>query len=90
VGLLVAVSWRQDGGRRAALADLGAFHLQPSELIQLLTIIALGKYLNDRRRWRGAPGAIWPSRWYRGLPVLLMAKHPTSAPRSGALPLLPS
>ncbi|HTB59937.1 MAG TPA: FtsW/RodA/SpoVE family cell cycle protein, partial [Polyangia bacterium] len=33
------------GGRR--WFDLGPFHVQPSELMQLLTAIALGKYLND-------------------------------------------
>jgi rod shape determining protein RodA len=43
------------GGRR--WFDLGPFHVQPSELIQLLTAIALGKYLNDSpalegRTWR--------------------------------------
>ena len=63
------------GGRR--WLDLGAFHLQPSELIQLLTIIALGKYLNDSpalegRTWRhlAIPVVIV------SLPVLLIAKQP--------------
>jgi rod shape determining protein RodA len=33
------------GGRR--WFDLGPFHVQPSEIMQVLTILALGKYLND-------------------------------------------
>src|SRR5689334_11568085 len=33
------------GGRR--WFELGPFHIQPSELMQLLTIIAMGKYMND-------------------------------------------
>ncbi len=63
------------GGRR--WLDLGAFHLQPSELIQLLTIIALGKYLNDSpalegRTWRhlAIPVLIV------SLPALLIANQP--------------
>ena len=27
--------------------DLGAFHLQPSELMKVLTLIALSKYIHD-------------------------------------------
>ena len=68
---------RQGGGRRAALVRSGPFHLQPSELMQLLTIIALGKYLNDSpalegRTWRhlAIPVLIV------SLPVLLIAKQP--------------
>jgi rod shape determining protein RodA len=43
------------GGRR--WFDLGSFHVQPSELMQVLTVLALGKYLNDSpalegRSWR--------------------------------------
>lgn len=63
------------GGRR--WFDMGPFHLQPSELVQLLTIIALGKYLNDSpafegRSWRqlALPVVIG------SLPVLLIAKQP--------------
>jgi rod shape determining protein RodA len=63
------------GGQR--WFDLGPFHLQPSELVQLLTIIALGRYLNDspaleERTWRHLviPVAI------AGAPVLLIAKQP--------------
>jgi len=63
------------GGRR--WFDLGPFHLQPSELMQLLTIVALGKYLNDspafeERSWRqlAIPVAIVSA------PVLLIAKQP--------------
>jgi rod shape determining protein RodA len=33
------------GGRR--WFDMGPFHVQPSEMMQVLTIVALGKYLND-------------------------------------------
>jgi rod shape determining protein RodA len=63
------------GGRR--WFDLGPFHFQPSELVQLLTIIALGKYLNDSpalegRTWRHLvmPAVI------AAFPVLLIAKQP--------------
>ena len=63
------------GGQR--WFDLGPFHVQPSELVQLLTIVALGRYLNDspaleERTWRHLviPVAI------AGLPVLLIAKQP--------------
>ncbi len=63
------------GGRR--WFDLGPFHLQPSELMQLLTIVALGKYLNDSpalegRTWRhlAIPVLIV------SVPALLIAKQP--------------
>jgi rod shape determining protein RodA len=63
------------GGRR--WFDLGPFHLQPSELMQLLTIVALGKYLNDspafeERSWRhlAIPVVIVSA------PALLIAKQP--------------
>jgi rod shape determining protein RodA len=63
------------GGRR--WFDLGPFHVQPSELMQLLTVIALGKYLNDSpalegRSWRhlAIPVLIV------SLPALLIAKQP--------------
>jgi rod shape determining protein RodA len=63
------------GGRR--WFDLGPFHLQPSEPVQLLTIVALGKYLNDSpalegRSWRHLiiPVAI------ASAPTLLIAKQP--------------
>src|SRR5262249_18334990 len=54
--LAVLVFGKTVAGARRWL-DVGAFHLQPSELIQLLTIIALGKYVNDspaleERTWR--------------------------------------
>jgi rod shape determining protein RodA len=43
------------GGRR--WFDLGSFHFQPSEIMQVLTVLALGKYFNDSpalegRSWR--------------------------------------
>ena len=57
--------------------DVGAFHLQPSELIQLLTIVALGRYLNDSpalegRTWRhlAIPVLIV------SMPALLIANQP--------------
>src|SRR6185437_4643288 len=54
IGVLVAGK-AVGGGRR--WFDIGPFHVQPSELVQLLTVIALGKYLNDSpalegRTWR--------------------------------------
>src|SRR6185503_16981715 len=74
--LAVLVGGKMVGGGRRWI-DLGAFHLQPSELVQLLTIVALGKYLNDSpalegRTWRhlAIPVAIV------SLPVLLIANQP--------------
>jgi rod shape determining protein RodA len=63
------------GGRR--WFDLGSFHVQPSELMQVLTVLALGKYLNDSpalegRSWRhlAMPVVIVSA------PALLIAKQP--------------
>ena len=63
------------GGRR--WFDLGPFHLQPSELVQLLTIVALGKYLNDTpalegRTWRHLAVPVLIA----AVPFLLIAKQP--------------
>jgi rod shape determining protein RodA len=78
VGLLVAVlafGKMVGGGRR--WFDLGPFHVQPSEIVQVLTIVALGKYLNDSpalegRSWRhlAMPVVIVSA------PALLIAKQP--------------
>jgi rod shape determining protein RodA len=78
VALLVAVLLfgRVVGGARRWL-DLGPIHLQPSEMMQLLVILALGKYLND---WPALEG-----RTFRHLaipvaivsvPILLVARQP--------------
>jgi rod shape determining protein RodA len=63
------------GGRR--WFDLGSFHVQPSELMQVLTVLALGKYLNDSpalegRSWRhlAMPVLIVSA------PAMLIAKQP--------------
>jgi rod shape determining protein RodA len=63
------------GGRR--WFDLGPFHVQPSELMQVLTVLALGKYLNDSpalegRSWRhlAMPVVIVSA------PALMIAKQP--------------
>jgi rod shape determining protein RodA len=63
------------GGRR--WFDLGPFHVQPSEMMQVLTILALGKYLNDSpalegRSWRhlAMPVVIVSA------PALLIARQP--------------
>jgi rod shape determining protein RodA len=63
------------GGRR--WFDLGSFHVQPSELAQVLTVLALGKYFNDApalegRSWRhlAMPVVIVSA------PALLIAKQP--------------
>jgi len=45
LGGVLAFGKMVGGGRR--WFDLGPVHLQPSEMVQVLTIIALGKYLND-------------------------------------------
>jgi rod shape determining protein RodA len=63
------------GGRR--WFDMGPFHVQPSEIVQLLTVVALGKYLNDSPAMEGRP-------WRHlaipvvivSLPALLIAKQP--------------
>jgi rod shape determining protein RodA len=78
VAMLIAVLLfgRVVGGARRWF-DLGPLHLQPSELMQVLTILALGKYLNDSPSLEG--------RSFRhlaipvgivSLPVLLIAKQP--------------
>ena len=63
------------GGRR--WFDLGPFHVQPSEMMQVLTILALGKYLNDSPALEGRsfrhlaiPVAIVAA------PALLIARQP--------------
>ena len=63
------------GGQR--WFDAGPFHVQPSELVQLLTVVAVGRYINDspaleERTWRhlAIPVAI------ASLPILLIAKQP--------------
>ncbi len=63
------------GGRR--WFDLGSFHVQPSELMQVLTVLALGKYLNDSpalegRSWRHLAMPVL----IVGAPFLLIAKQP--------------
>src|SRR6185436_18410136 len=78
VALLLAVALfgkSVGGGQR--WVDLGPFHVQPSELMQLLTVVALGRYLNDSpalegRSWRhmAIPVALVSA------PVLLIAKQP--------------
>ncbi len=53
------------GGRR--WFDLGPVHLQPSEMMQVLTIVALGKYLND------SPALEGRSFRHLAIPVLIVA-----------------
>lgn len=72
---VVAFGKTVSGSRR--WFDLGPFHVQPSELVQLLTVIALGRYLNDSpalegRTWRhlAIPVALI------AMPALLIAKQP--------------
>jgi rod shape determining protein RodA len=78
VAMLVAVLLfgRVVGGARRWV-DIGPMHVQPSEGVQLLTALALGKYLND---WPALEG-----RTFRHLaipvaivsaPVLLIARQP--------------
>ena len=78
VTMLVAVLLfgRVVGGARRWF-DMGPIHVQPSEGAQLLTVLALGKYLND---WPALEG-----RTFRhlaipvaivGAPVLLIARQP--------------
>src|SRR5439155_11470732 len=78
VALLIGVLafGKMVGGERRWF-ELGAFHVQPSELMQLLTAVALGKYLNDSpalegRTWRqlAMPVVIV------SLPAWLIAKQP--------------
>jgi rod shape determining protein RodA len=63
------------GGRR--WFELGSVHVQPSEIVQVLTVLALGKYLNDSpalegRSWRhlAVPVLIV------SVPASLIAKQP--------------
>jgi len=74
--LAVLVSGKVVAGSRRWF-DLGPFHVQPSEMMQVLTILALGKYLNDSpalegRTWRhlAMPVVIVSA------PALLIAKQP--------------
>jgi rod shape determining protein RodA len=57
--------------------DLGAFHLQPSELMKVLTIIALAKYIHDTPALDGRTlRHILVPLFLAGLPVLLIAAQP--------------
>ncbi|HVZ70810.1 MAG TPA: rod shape-determining protein RodA [Polyangia bacterium] len=63
------------GGRR--WFDLGSFHVQPSELMQVLTVLALGKYFNDSpalegRSWRHLAMPVL----IVSFPAMLIAKQP--------------
>jgi rod shape determining protein RodA len=63
------------GGRR--WFDLGPVHIQPSEIMQVLTVLALGKYLNDSpalegRSWRHLVIPVL----IVSLPAALIAKQP--------------
>jgi rod shape determining protein RodA len=63
------------GGRR--WFEAGSFHVQPSELMQVLTVLALGKYLNDSpalegRSWRHLVIPVF----IVSLPASLIAKQP--------------
>jgi rod shape determining protein RodA len=63
------------GGRR--WFEAGGFHVQPSELMQVLTVLALGKYLNDSpalegRSWRHLVIPVF----IVSLPASLIAKQP--------------
>lgn len=75
LGCVLAYGKVVHGARR--WFDLGPAHLQPSELMKLLTIIALGKYLNDVPALDGRsfrhiviPGLMVAA------PVYLIAKQP--------------
>ncbi len=74
--LVVLLFGRVVGGARRWF-DMGPVHVQPSEIMQLLVILAIGKYLND---WPALEG-----RTFRHLaipvaivsvPVLLVARQP--------------
>jgi rod shape determining protein RodA len=57
--------------------DLGAFHLQPSELMKVLTIIALAKYIHDTPSLDGRTlRHILVPLFLAGLPILLVAAQP--------------
>jgi len=63
--------------------DLGAFHLQPSELMKVMTIIALAKYIHDTPSLDGAPCATsWCRYSWPACPSCSSPPSPTSAPRS--------
>lgn len=74
--LAVLLFGRVVGGARRWF-DLGPIHVQPSEIMQLLVVLALGKYLNDRPALEGRtfrhlaiPVAIVAA------PVLMVARQP--------------
>jgi rod shape determining protein RodA len=57
--------------------DLGAFHLQPSELMKVLTIIALAKYVHETPALDGRTlRHILVPIFLAGLPFLLIAAQP--------------
>ena len=57
--------------------DLGFFHLQPSELMKVLTIVALAKYIHDTPALDGRTlRHILVPLFLAGLPVLLVAAQP--------------
>ena len=74
--LVVVVAGKSVGGGQRWF-DMGPFHVQPSELMQLLTVVALGRYFNDSpalegRSWghMAIPVALV------SVPALLIAKQP--------------
>jgi rod shape determining protein RodA len=74
--LAVLIAGKMVGGGRRWF-ELGPFHVQPSEIMQVLTVLALGKYFNDSpalegRSWRhlAVPVLIV------SLPASLVAKQP--------------
>lgn len=57
--------------------DLGVFHFQPSELMKVLTVIALAKYIHDTPALDGRTlRHILVPLFFAGLPVLLIGLQP--------------
>ena len=78
IALLVTVliHGKMVGGSRRWF-DLGAFHLQPSELMKVLTIIALAKYVHETPALDGRTlRHILVPIFLAGLPFLLIAAQP--------------
>lgn len=56
--------------------ELGSFHIQPSELAKLTTILALGRFLTDRRVDLGKIKHLWNYAILAGVPFVLILVEP--------------
>ena len=66
--------------------DLGPFQFQPSEFGKLLFVLALAGFLADRARRLGDPRVVLQAIGLALVPIVLVFRSPTSAPRSSTPP----